>query len=885
MTEVDYKINVGPKPPPPMLVSDDCLLVSNPLTLFKQGRTSYSYQHCMLMIRLYDLAYITATCVSDLCSSVWKDTYGDTVKAVKSFSFTALERVLGRTPSDEDEKDLLIYSFRRAIPIPDKADPLPLLQHIFAEPTISSISDRRLITGLNKFLKPIKGLVEPKLSPRFTNKACLEFGQDSGGFNKGFLFYSQLLPPITDEDVKSNLIVEYPEFNEFIFRKHQDKALMLFFLMFLPSMVRNPRLYYLSIPERGDKQRIPGLAEFGFGFMGNKLGEILRLILPILLPDTFKSKNFKLPKVANWYNSTDASNSTDNPIFRIFRGIAHAILNKISCFRRDSWHEFIDKVIGPHDVIVDPDVLADYRSKFKPRNTPWIPSEKIVQMVSKGNKDASWKGRLITQPPLKAEYSDLYRNGAGIGFEYSYPTDDVKATPEEVWNSFDFDIKSVGTTKSGAHMCYGFVSVLLAVLTNLPYILGPSYPVCVLTTGDDAASGFKRKADIVPINTNERSIGYLVNYLKTIISKYGYVLAERIFKQLGNQLFEIPYYKLKTMYPVNFLDAWRIVPMEFKKIYNIFSKQVQFRIWTLIWFRFRTKYEKLLKAGVPLGGELGLFPESVIKQKSPKYYEACLLGDNWLVYHLYDPLPRNQEVIASLVKKAIEKKEKGCQWIPFTPGLSDPPPNFYLAPLKLTATKLNAELSVALSTAGFKAFKRIPGKPPTVDEIIRRHVGLSGSMSGYFPKEEKEFYSSIPVILRGYAVIPENRRYSKKDIGFPMALVDYGNFLNKYKKSRVEDVVPQIIKNILRYSFFATIVIVHDSVLGRELAYKKGLTLVLRWSPKKYSKGGADVEITTAAKYYSKLGSVFVFTKDRFRRKLRKIKGITLPDNYRQYKP
>jgi hypothetical protein len=400
-------------------------------------------------------------------------------------------------------------------------------------------------------------------------------------------------------------------------------------------------------------------------------------------------------------------------------------------------------------------------------------------------------------------------------------------------------------------------------------------PISIISTGDDMAARYQNNKEVKEVR--EQKSNYVLNQIKTVDSKHGYVLAEEIYvNDCKGNLQHVEYIKLKFLYPESLSDRWHIVPKTFTKQYKNYPREIAFRLFSLIWNTYRRKYEKLRAAGVPLGGELGLFPEEFVPTRNVYYKEDCDKGSN-ACYNLYEPSqPFSGEREMCSLELAKSRKEKEAWYLPFKIGRPDREAHEYALPQGYS----NKEYITA--TRFYESDTFIPKPrclpvPLSVDQVINRHKKIVGYKSGYHKAEEDRFWSSIPGQYRGKLSIPDSQRVAfpgNETWESPVAYCDYGNFLGKDQTTPPDVAVRNLINFVDAVSYkFKTIIIVHDKVMGNELSCISNGTTIMRWCPRKSDKRNADALILQQCIADKKKGKdITVFTSDS--KLIKRVKGM-----------
>jgi hypothetical protein len=761
---------------------------------------------------------------------------------------------------------LIFYSFRRAICPPEGSNnPLLELGHLLipSDGCVKRIKNQ-IRTLLAKFKCPKKVRYMPKM--KRSNKACLEFSRDAGGFNAGYQTFCSMF----------NINVEQsndPFVNSLnFFKASQGLEDCLLSIIFIER--RNPRIYYLDIPERGDKHRLPGVPEFMYSFLCARLAHSLKGFVEGICPKTFKLKDYSLP-ICEIFVSTDAKNSTDNPDFGIWHQIFDELIGRLDLpsDKVDLWKTFIRKVIGPTDIFSSKAYLDQYRDQFLEKEL--TPTPKLF-LDPKYARMAGFSSTEIEELPesLSAfNFPDkpVVGPGEGVGYEPANPKRIKKLSSRELASARQMPIDSPClTTTRGIHMCYALAHIGLAFLVNLSYIIPkrigtPEW----LTTGDDAASGHTNQSTIDKMHEIEKDLGYLTNVDKTIQSKRGYILGERIFLRGKNSMVEVEYLKLKKLYPEGAGSYWITLPRELRSYIGKIPEIYIRRSLNLVYSRYRKEYNMLQRAGVPLTGPIGLFPEGFIPGLGEyNFREIEALGRSDKVYSLFDPEPIPQS--STLINLKIDE-EPDCDYYPFTPGQPD---GDWIKPEVVERRTVRALASSFCVSPLVEAFPTQKPKILHPFDVIRRYLSIKGGGAKIPPKPEKEMVrtSKLTKLARpDLQIIPYNQRVLFKDILEPIAIVDYGNYRGKSKEG-VEVIIPKLLtlRDLRGYN---TVIIYHDAIMGREYAYRSpsGQT-ILRWGLKPHQKMSgikADDHIVQSAR---RLPVSMVWTRDKGLR--RRLKGI-----------
>jgi hypothetical protein len=510
------------------------------------------------------------------------------INFIKQYSIKSVERILNER-SKNITVDAMKYSIKRSMPPPPSVLPSILLEALTTPASNEALEESCIEDFVQSLYRHGKRWGLPAQTI-ISNKATLEFPRQTGGFNYGFSVFRGLL----GGEIPNNPI------EMLIYNKASQERLEEYLLKAIP--VDNiPFVYYIDIPERGAKHRLPGIPEFFYSFLAHRIGSRLKGVMPLIVPKTFRKRLYALQENEGdiWYNSTDAVSSTDNPSFELWRTLLLTLMNQSSVFDMKVWPKIVNQLIGPHYFIEDSMAIKKYQKEFT-KHDPL----KIKFMGEEFKYEPTQRFYEATKIHMKPQLGIKTCSSLTIAPKRTF----------DWWLRKRADlIPSVGfLTRRGTLMSYGFTSILLAFLTNLPMWLNPEKPIDWITTGDDAVSSWHMAEDIEKHRKYEEKINYVVNYQKTIVSQKGYVIAEEIFiKNPMDQLQQIVFPKFKRLWRDNPTNSWIYLPKILSEI-DYLEEHIQERFFILIWNRHKDIYEFLAKNDVPLHTPLGIFPRKFV---------------------------------------------------------------------------------------------------------------------------------------------------------------------------------------------------------------------------------------------------------------------------------
>jgi len=818
--------------------------------------------------RLVDVSFILGKHVNHAVGQFGL-TYSETVSLVKTNCFKILKVVMSRPAHAEDEADITENSFKRALIEPTSVNPLTRLDHIqIPEGRKEFIGEEVIKRGLdalcNKF--KINAIYRKEYSSR-SNHACFERSREDGGYDACFTLFQGFVPNIGQ--IPESISGGWLHYKKLV------TGLSNLLLGLVGNLPRNPRVFFLDIPERGDKHRIPGVGEFIFTFLSNILATTLKPVLAKLCPNTFGTTSYLMEGNLSkgFFNSTDATSSTDNPVWGVFRTILMYLTCKIKDITSqeiEKWRLYIFKLVGPTDIVVDVDELNNYREKFtteQVENHTQLKSnmgekqfQKVWKMLKPSIRSVEDQSKFFSRRTVPV-WTEPKTDTLGLGMKVFKVKTKVNKSFMDLFNLLSYPVTSVRTSTRGMMMMYSLTSIALAFITNMPYALnGVNLPL--VTTGDDAASFQFNEDTMKETSFWEAAIGYLVNLNKTIRSSYGYILGERVFKLVEGILKEIPHIKLKKFFPGkrSKRNAWINLPREFKKIYKKIDGQLAHRLFVFIFNSNRKKYTRLMKFGIPIDGPYGLFPKGYLPIIAPPYLEACYQGKQKLVKGIWT----NQLARPALPKPLREnlyRSERPTWFVPWTPGVPD---TFdWAMPKDIGEKELNALVTAKYWNPSREVHRSISIQAVTVEDVMLRFNKIKGREIGWFPSEDKTIHSSLLSRLDGNPAIPLHLRFTGDHIAGKIALIDYGNYRGN-SKDKVEEVLPYLVDDS-QFKGYDCVIIVHDAVYPKEMVYAdlKNKRLIFRWCTRhinKEKKNRADKIIIKVAKTYD---DVTVFTSDK----------------------
>lgn len=738
--------------------------------------------------RYMDIYYVTGAIPLKPIHEVREMSFEEIQSLVKGVGWDLGKRII--TSGFENLTDEFVagtlYSARRATCKPDEIDPVEMLGHIRVARPITDF-DEHILPGLESLMEEkVPNANDVKFHDRLliSNKATIEFSGSSGGFNLGYQMFCASQPRVLD----LTFVIEWESWCiadlETRILDYIDERIV-------------PFVYFTDICELGNKHRLPGVLEFPFAFLGHRLGRYLRPVLHKITGRTFTRKDyeFDLRKVKwvkdSFFNSTDASNSTDNPTHHFWRGLLHYLVDRLSHLgvlkeNLPQWHRAIEIMVGPHYIITDGGLVKKYRkSLLVPKRRKFTGSTRNCRFLEDFRKRYNQKHGVI-HPITDSVVDD--QGFATIEYVGLESWEDQRT---QLANGIRF------MSQNGTFMSYSFTSVLLPFLTALPLYLNPCKALAYIMTGDDNVSLWRSLQEILDHSEFERKCDYDVNDDKTVKSKNGYIIAENIFvlEMLPEpHLRKAKFAKLKGLWPQGARNPQISLPKMLCTWEAIYPKKFVLRCCELIFQRYKTFYMDLHEAGVPLSGPIGLFPEIYIPFKGAPLWDLKEQGRFNEAYALYSA-PRSKRSI--FVSQHIDQLEQFIYEDSFDVRYGDPEETEQFAIPEVIPRGEFLGLADVLLTPATSGC-RVSEKEEKISSssVIRKWEKLSGERwLTILPDKVKTYIrTDLPGLVRGLPRVPKGTTLKANVFPEGVVVIWDCHYMTKWRSSLSEvDQVNQFI--------------------------------------------------------------------------------------------
>jgi hypothetical protein len=314
-------------------------------------------------------------------------------------------------------------------------------------------------------------------------------------------------------------------------------------------------------------------------------------------------------------------------------------------------------------------------------------------------------------------------------------------------------------TTRGVHMSYG---ISFPVLTFVNYCCHISVGIDhdhFIVTGDDNTSSvtLEQYHDLL---ATQKMMGFVENTPKSHLSADGHLHAEVVYHREGPFLKKIETFHMKMLYPQKDEHHYLTLPRALAiastttKVRGIVA-----RAYSLIFHRYRLKYERLMKDinifHYPPGNPI--FPFELFKDQRPvpkhRFPEMVISGAT--------PRVNLQALVAAIT---VHVKER-VSWT--VPGLDDP--ESYARPLMTSAEELAGVLaSYVIPSQVTTPFPTPPYRIRTPIDVLKsyREAEVISDM------EPTIVVSSILGLLQGKRYIPDNSRFSEVDYLPPFSVIE-----------------------------------------------------------------------------------------------------------------